>query len=57
MRFIFFHSHAFPGARVIVEDDGESDSQCLAEFGDGATVIVDWRLVQRKDGIWRSQRA
>ncbi len=84
MRFIFPHSHAFPGGRVAVEDDAQSGPEGLVEFGDGATVIADWRragdaihlsvpayrtakgtevaarnwrLVQREDGVWRSERA
>lgn len=83
MRFAFPHSHAFPGGRVTVDDDGKSGPECLVEFGDGVTVIAEWRrsasnivlsvpsyrtargaqvapktwrLAQRKDGIWRSQR-
>lgn len=84
MRFMFPHSHAFPGGRVVVEDDSKTGSDCLVEFGDGVTVIAawrpdrdalhlsvpayrtkkgtqvaarNWRLVQRKDGVWRSERA
>lgn len=88
MRFLFPHSHAFPGGRVVIEDDviedaSKAGSDCLVEFGDGVTVIAayrlardglhlsvpayrtrkgtqvaarNWRLVQRKDGIWRSER-
>lgn len=83
MRFVFPHSHAFPGGHVIVEDDAAREPECLVEFGDGVTVIAewrsadgaidlrvpayrtakgtqvaarDWRLVQRKDGVWRSER-
>jgi hypothetical protein len=84
MRFMFPHSHAFPGGRVVVENDAKPGPECLVEFGDGMTVIAEWRsaddamrlsiptyrtakgtqvaarnwrLVQRKDGVWRSQRA
>jgi hypothetical protein len=83
MRFMFPHSHAFPGGRVVVEDDRKTGPECLVEFGDGVTVIAtwrsvsdairlsvpayrtakgtqiaprNWRLVRRKDGIWRSAR-
>ena len=83
MRFVFSHSHAFPGGRVAVDDDAKTSPECLVEFGDGITVISewqrlgnairlrvpayrtaegtrvaarDWRLVQRKDGVWRSER-
>ena len=41
MRFAFTHSHAFPGSRVAVEEDGAEG--CLVEFGDGTTVIGRWR--------------
>lgn len=84
MRFAFPHSHAFPGGRVIVDDDGTAGPECLVEFGDGVTVVSEWRpagdamdleipahrtakgtriaarrwrLVRRKDGAWRSERA
>lgn len=84
MRFVFPHSHAFPGGRVVVEDDAKTGPECLVEFGDGVTVIAElrlsrdaiylsvpayrtakgtqvaarnWRLVQRKDGVWRSEKA
>jgi len=83
MRFMFPHSHAFPGGRVVIADASKAGSDCLVEFGDGVTVIAThraasdgihlsiptyrtrkgtqvvarhWRLVQRKDGIWRSER-
>ena len=83
MRFVFPHSHAFPGGRVAVEDDANAGPGCLVEFRDGVTVIAEWRavgdaihlsvptyrtakgrqiaartwrLVQRKDGVWRSER-
>lgn len=83
MRFSFSHSHAFPGGRLTVDDDGKPGSECLVEFGDGVTVIAEWRrsdadiilsipsyrtgkgsqvekriwrLAQRADGVWRSQR-
>lgn len=83
MRFVFPHSHAFQSGRVVVEDDAKAGPECLVEFGDGVTVIAEWRraseeihlsvpayrtakgtllkarnwrLVQRKDGVWRSQR-
>lgn len=84
MRFMLPHSHAFPGGRVVVEDGAKTGPECLVEFGDGVTVIAEWRLasdtiplsvpayrtakdtpvaaqnwrlVQRKDGVWRSERA
>lgn len=43
MRFLFPHSHAFPGGRVVVEDDDKAGPECLVEFGDGVTVIAQWR--------------
>lgn len=43
MRFVFPHSHAFPGGRVVVEDDASTGPECLVEFGDGVTVIAEWR--------------
>ncbi len=49
MRFAFPRSHAFPGGRVVVEDDAKAGSKCLVEFGDGVTVIADWR--RAKDAI------
>lgn len=84
MRFAFPDSHAFRGGRVVVDDDTKTEPECLVEFGDGVTVIAEWRragdaialsipayrtakgtqvaarswrLVQRKDGVWRSERA
>lgn len=83
MRFRFPNSHAYPGGRLIVEDDGNAGPKGLVEFGDGVNVIAEWhlskdslhlsipayrtakhtevaarswRLVQRKDGVWRSER-
>jgi len=80
---MFPHSHAFPGGRVVIEDDAKTGPECLVEFGDGVTVIAEWRsagdaihlsvpayrtakgtritirnwrLVQREDGVWRSER-
>ncbi len=44
MRFVFPHSHAFPGGRVELDDDGKSGPECLAEFGDGVTVIATCRF-------------
>ncbi len=49
MRFVFPHSHAFPGGRVVVEDDMAPASACLVEFGDGVTVIAEWSLAD--DGL------
>jgi hypothetical protein len=49
MRFAFPRSHAFPGSRVLVEDDAEAGPKCLVEFGDGITVIAQWRKL--KDAI------
>ena len=43
MRFAFPHSHAFPNGRVTLDDDGADGPQCLVEFGDGVTVIAEWR--------------
>jgi hypothetical protein len=43
MRFVFPHSHAFPGGRVGVEDDAGTGPECLVAFGDGVTVIAEWR--------------
>ncbi len=43
MRFAFPHSHAFRGGRVLVEDDGGEGPGGLVEFGDGVTVIAQWR--------------
>ncbi|MGE0339524.1 MAG: hypothetical protein AB7O79_06555 [Xanthobacteraceae bacterium] len=83
MRFVFPHSHAFRRGRVTVDDDGKGGPECLVEFGDGVTVIAEWRkdeadiqlsvpdyrtakgtlvtartwrLMQGKDGLWRSER-
>lgn len=84
MRLTFPHSHAFRGGRVIVDDDGTTGPECLVEFGDGVTLVAEWRragdavdlgipayrtatgtwiaargwrLVRRKDGVWRSEPA
>ncbi|HRN83226.1 MAG TPA: hypothetical protein PK857_00280 [Hyphomicrobium sp.] len=43
MRFTFPHSHAFRRGRVVVEDDKAAGPDCLVEFGDGVTVIAEWR--------------
>ncbi|MFG1428899.1 hypothetical protein [Roseixanthobacter glucoisosaccharinicivorans] len=43
MRFGFPRSHAFRHGRVIVDDDRTAGSDCLVEFGDGVTVIAEWR--------------
>lgn len=43
VRFSFPHSHAFPGARVIVADDGLAEGECLVEFGDGGMVLASFR--------------
>ncbi|MGC4252924.1 MAG: hypothetical protein QM605_16055 [Sphingobium sp.] len=43
MHIIFTHSHAFPGGRVTVEDEGDAGPGCLVEFGDGVTVMAEWR--------------
>jgi hypothetical protein len=45
MRFVFPHSHAFPRGRVRVEDDHQAGPDGLVEFGDGVTVIAEWRRV------------
>lgn len=45
MRFLFPHSHAFAGGRVVVADDAEAGPVCPVEFGDGVTVIAEWRAV------------
>lgn len=42
MRFVFPHSHAFSGGRVVVDDDARAGPECLVEFGDGVTVIAEW---------------
>ncbi|WP_454685495.1 hypothetical protein [Ancylobacter moscoviensis] len=44
MRFIFTHSHVFPGASVTLDDDGKHGPGCLVEFGDGSTVIAEWHM-------------
>lgn len=49
MRFMFPHSHAFPGGRVAIEGDANTARECLVEFGDGATVIAEWE--RRGDAI------
>lgn len=83
MRFLFPHSHAFPGGRVALEEDGNTGPECVVEFGDGTAVIAEWhgageggdlfvptyrtakgtrvearawRIVQREDGVYRSER-
>jgi hypothetical protein len=43
MRFAFPHSHAFRRGRVAVSDDRKAGPECLVEFGDGVTVIGEWR--------------
>lgn len=42
MRFVFPHSHAFRGGRVVVEEISDKAPECLVEFGDGTTVIARW---------------
>ncbi|MFT3976976.1 MAG: hypothetical protein QM688_07675 [Sphingomonas bacterium] len=41
VRFHFPKSHIFPGARLTVEDDGETGAHCMLEFGDGVTILAD----------------
>lgn len=41
MRVVFPKSHAFPGGRVVVADEGGPGPECLIEFGDGVTVIAE----------------
>jgi len=43
VRFTFSHSHGFRGGRVVVDDEGTEGTECLVEFGDGVTVIGEWR--------------
>jgi hypothetical protein len=43
MRFTFTHSHAFPGGRVAVADDGGEGYRCPVEFADGVAVLGPWR--------------
>ncbi|WP_374579110.1 hypothetical protein [Phenylobacterium sp.] len=43
MRFVFPHSHAFPGGRVMVEEDGAVGSAGEVEFADGSVVAAAWR--------------
>ncbi len=43
MRFTFTHSHAFSGGRVAVEDLGDTSPSGLVEFGDGVTILAEWR--------------
>jgi hypothetical protein len=43
MRFVFPHSHAFPGGRVLVEDDGAAAGEVEVEFADGSVVVAVWR--------------
>mgnify|MGYP001252258857 CR=1 FL=1 len=43
MRFVFPHSHAFPGGRVLVEDDGAAAGAGEVEFADGSVVVAAWR--------------
>lgn len=42
MQFSFPYSHAFRNRRVIVEDAGANEPQCMVEFADGTTVIATW---------------
>jgi hypothetical protein len=41
MRFSFPHSHAFPGGRVLIEEDA-NEGPCAVEFGDGVSIIGEW---------------
>ena len=43
MRFVFPHSHAFAGGRVLVEDDGAAAGAGEVEFADGSVVVAAWR--------------
>jgi len=51
MRFMFPHSHAFRRGRVTVDDDRNAGPECLVEFGDGTTVIAEWRA--EDEGVLR----
>jgi len=43
MRFSFAHSHAFLGSQVVISDSDETQGACMVDFGDGTTVIGEWR--------------
>lgn len=43
MRFVFTHSHVFPGGRVVLADDSAAGTTCLVSFFDGTTVCGEWR--------------
>lgn len=43
MRFVFTHSHAFPGGRVLLEDDGTAGPACTVVFADGTRLKGEWR--------------
>lgn len=43
MRFVFPDSHAFRRGRLAIDDEGNAGPECLVEFGDGVTVIAEWR--------------
>ena len=45
MRFTFPHSHAFPGGRVAVAEEGGDPAACMVEFSDGVTVIAGYRRI------------
>lgn len=49
MRFSFPHSHAFHRGRVTIEDEEDEAPNCAIEFGDGTTIIGEWR--RAGDGI------
>ncbi len=51
MRFVFTHSHAFPGARVALHEDGTEGPGCLVEFGDGTAVIGQWAREDEAIGL------
>lgn len=43
MRFIFTHSHAFPGGTVVLENAAASPSVAAVEFVDGVALEADCR--------------
>ena len=42
MRFRFSYSHAFHGARLTIEDDGDAGPTGIVDFGDGTSAIAEY---------------
>lgn len=43
MRFAFPYTHAYPGGRVVLEDDGAPPPHGVVSFNDGTSLMARWQ--------------